>query len=152
MEGRNRGGLCHTAPPAEPPFFSAASSPLGEKGLVIVHPGNYGPLTAFDTSTGDVRWTAGGSGFFSSPISVSLGGTRQVVSATQDSVIGVSLEGRVLWRYPWDGGGGSTTPVQNEDTIIVSALDKGVTALRPTIRDGKWVAETVWHTNDVSCT
>jgi outer membrane protein assembly factor BamB len=143
--------LWQSPPPSEPPYFSAASSPLGEKGLVIVHPGNYGPLTAFDTSTGDVRWTAGGSGFFASPIIVSLGGTRQIVSATQDSVIGVSLDGRVLWRYPWDGGSGSTTPVQNDDdTIIVSALDKGVTALRPTMRDGQWVAETVWHTNDVS--
>jgi outer membrane protein assembly factor BamB len=142
--------LWQTPPPPEPPFFSAASSPLGEKGLVIVHPGNYGPLTAFDTSTGEVRWTVGGSGFFASPILVILGGTRQVVSATQDSVIGVSLDGRLLWRYPWDGGGGSTTPVQNGDAIIVSALDKGVTALRPTIRDGQWVAETIWHTNDVS--
>jgi outer membrane protein assembly factor BamB len=142
--------LWQTPPPPDPPFFSAASSPLGEKGLVIVHPGNYGPLTAFDASTGDIRWTAGGSGFFAAPIIVSLGGTRQVVSATQDSVIGVSLDGRMLWRYPWDGGGGSTTPVQNDDAIIVSALDKGVTALRPTIRDGQWVAETIWHTNDVS--
>jgi len=32
--------LWQTAPPDEPPFFSAASSPLGETGLVIVHPGN----------------------------------------------------------------------------------------------------------------
>jgi outer membrane protein assembly factor BamB len=37
-----------------------------------------------------------------------------------------------------------------EDTIIVSALDKGVAALRPTLRNGAWVAETVWHTKDAS--
>ena len=142
--------LWQTPPPAEPPFFSAASSPLGEKGLVIVHPGNYGPLTAFDSSTGEIKWTAGSAGFFASPIIVNLRGTRQVVSATQDSIIGVSLDGRVLWRYPWEGGGGSTTPVLNGETIIVSALDKGVTALRPTVRDGTWVAETVWKTTAVS--
>ena len=142
--------LWQTPAPAEPPFFSAASSPLGEKGLVIVHPGNYGPLTAFDSSTGEIKWTAGSPGFFASPIIVNLGGTRQIVSATQDSVIGVSVDGRVLWRYPWEGGGGSTTPVWNGETIIVSALDKGVTALRPTVRDGSWVAETVWKTTDVS--
>ena len=142
--------LWQTPPPSEPPFFSAASSPLGEKGLVIVHPENYGPLTAFDTNTGEIQWTAGGGGFFASPIVVSLGGTRQIVSATQDSVIGVSLDGRVLWRYPWEGGGGSTTPVLSDETIIVSALDKGVAALRPTIRDGTWAVETVWATKDVS--
>ena len=139
-----------TAPPPEPPFFSAASSPLGEKGVVIVHPGNYGPLTAFDAETGEIKWTAGSAGFFASPIVVNLEGTRQIVSATQDSVIGVSLDGRILWRYPWEGGGGSTTPLLSEDTIIVSALDKGVAALRPTLRNGAWVAETVWHTKDVS--
>jgi len=142
--------LWQTPPPAEPPFFSAASSPLGEKGMVIAHPGNYGPLTAFDTNTGEVRWTAGSGGFFASPIIVGLGGTRQVVSATQDSVVGVSLDGRVLWRYPWKGGNGSTGPVLNGDTIIVSASEQGVVAFRPTIRDGAWVAETVWETKDVS--
>jgi outer membrane protein assembly factor BamB len=142
--------LWQTPPPAEPPFFGAASSPLGENGLVMVHPGNYGPLTAFDSSTGEIKWAAGSGGFFASPIAANLGGTRQVVSATQDSVIGVSLDGRVLWRYPWEGGGGSTTPVLSDETIIVSAPDKGVAALRPTIRDGAWVAETVWATKDVS--
>jgi outer membrane protein assembly factor BamB len=142
--------LWHTPAPPEHPFFGAASSPLGEKGLVIVHPGNYGPLTAFDSGTGAIRWTAGGDGFFASPISVDLGGTRQIVSATQDSIIGVGLDGRVLWRYPWEGGGGSTTPVQHGDTIIVSALDKGVTALRPTMRAGQWIVERRWEAQDVS--
>ena len=36
------------------------------------------------------------------------------------------------------------------DTIIVSGLDRGVAAFRPSIRDGTWVAETVWDTKDVS--
>ena len=139
-----------TPPPAEPPFFGAAASPLGESGLVIVHPGNYGPLTAFDSGTGAVKWTAGGDGFFASPIAVTLGGVRQIVSATMDSVIGVALDGRVLWRYPWEGGGGSTTPVVNGDAIIVSALDKGMTAMKPILRDGAWTVETVWKTAAVS--
>jgi outer membrane protein assembly factor BamB len=139
-----------TPPPAEAPFFGAASSPLGENGLVIVHPGNYGPLSAFDSGTGAVKWTAGGDGFFASPIAVTLGGVRQIVSATIDSVIGVALDGRVLWRYPWEGGGGSTTPVVNGDTIIVSALDKGMTAMKPILRDGEWTVETAWKTTDIS--
>lgn len=80
--------LWQTPPPPEPPFFSSASSPLGEQGLVIVHPGNYDPLTAFDSSTGAVKWTAGSGGFFSSPIVVTIAGVRQIISATQDSVIG----------------------------------------------------------------
>ena len=139
-----------TAAPAEPPFFSAASSPLGVNGLVIVHPGNYGPLTAFDSSSGAIKWTAGGGGFFASPIIADLGGVRQVVSATQDSIIGVALDGGILWQYPWDGGNGSTTPIVNGDMIIVSAPGKGVTALRPTAHDGTWTTAAIWKTTEVS--
>ena len=44
--------LWRTDAPAEHPYFSAASSPLGDAGVVLAHPGNYGPLTAFDANTG----------------------------------------------------------------------------------------------------
>lgn len=139
-----------TAPPDEPPFFSAASSPLGVEGLVVVHPGNYGPLTAFNSATGQTRWSTGGGGFFASPIVATLGGTRQIVSATQDSVIGVALDGRVLWRYPWKGGGGSTTPVLNGEMVIVGALEEGMVGFTPIVRGGVWVTETAWRTADVT--
>jgi outer membrane protein assembly factor BamB len=134
----------------EPPFYGAASSPAGENGTVFVHPGDYGPLTAFDMRTGAVRWTAGDGGFFASPILVTLGGVRQVVSATQKDVIGVSLEdGFVLWRHPWAGGGGVTTPVVHGGMVIVSSPNVGTSAFRPTPGAGKWTAETVWETKDV---
>jgi outer membrane protein assembly factor BamB len=142
--------LWQTKPPDEPPFFGAASSPLVEDGLVIVHPGNYESLTAFDRTSGEIRWRAGGEGFFASPIAVEIGGTRQIVSATLDSIIGVSLDGVVLWRHPWDGGGGSVTPVVSGDTIIVSALDAGVRALQPSKQNGRWTVDTVWTRSDVS--
>jgi outer membrane protein assembly factor BamB len=143
--------LWRTSEPSEHPSYGAASSPLGVDGVVVVHPGNYGPLTAFDVRTGAVRWTVGGDGFFASPILVTFGGTPQVVSVTQSGVIGVSpSDGAVLWQHPWPGGGGGTMPVIYEDTIIVSGLDQGMTAFRPVKGDGKWVTETVWTTKDVS--
>jgi len=84
-----------------------------------------------------------------SPIIVTLEKVRQVVSATQDAVIGVSLDGRVLWRYPFPGGNGSTTPVLSDDTIVVSSPD-GMVAIKPSLRDGAWTAEAIWNTKDVS--
>jgi outer membrane protein assembly factor BamB len=56
----------------------------------------------------------------------------------------------VLWQYPWAGGAGGTMPVLYGDTVIVSGLNVGVAAFKPTRRDGKWMAETVWETKDVS--
>ncbi len=142
--------LWQTAPPDEPPFFGAASSPLVENGLVIVHPGNYEPLTAFDIKSGEIRWRAGGEGFFASPVVAVVAGTRQIISATLDSIIGVSLDGVVLWRYPWDGGGGSITPVVSGETIIVSGLNAGVRAIQPTKQNGVWKVETLWSRSEVS--
>jgi outer membrane protein assembly factor BamB len=141
--------LWQTAPPKEAPFYGAAVSPLGFKDLVIVHPGDYGPLTAFDARTGTVKWTAGSGGFFASPILATIHGTMQVVSATQDYVIGVSLDGRILWRFPYDGKNGSVTPVLNNDTLILNTPEK-VIAFRPRLRDDTWQVETLWETKDVS--
>src|SRR5262249_42950840 len=60
--------------PAEHPYFGMAASPIGDKDKVILHPGSYGPLTAFDANTGAVRWAANGNGVYASPIIVELGG------------------------------------------------------------------------------
>ena len=141
--------LWQSAASKEAPFYGAAVSPLGSRDLVIVHPGDYGPLTAYDVRSGEVKWTAGSGGFFASPILVTLEQMPQVVSATQDFVIGVSLDGRILWRFPFDGKNGSTTPVLSNDTIIVNSPDR-VIAFRPRLRDAAWSVETMWETKEVS--
>jgi outer membrane protein assembly factor BamB len=151
FDGASGKRLWQTREPAEHPFYSAASSPTGELGLMLVHPGNYEALTAYDVNDGTVKWVAGDGGFFMSPLIVTLEGIHQVVTVTQSAVIGVSIpDGRLLWRYPWSGGGtGGSMPVAYGGTIIVSA-DTGVTALRPSRRGDTWEAETVWETKDVS--
>lgn len=142
--------LWRTPAPSEAPYFSAASSLVGDARIVIGHPGNYGPLTAFDSSTGAVKWTAGEDGLWASPIIASLGGVRQVVTATQKSIVGVSLpEGKVLWQHPFVNNG-PITPVLQKDTIIISGLDLGVAAIRPARRDGKWIIDAVWENKGVS--
>jgi outer membrane protein assembly factor BamB len=140
-----------TPPPSEAPFYGAAASPVGALDLVIVHPGNYGPLTAFDARSGATRWTAGGGGGFSSPIVALLGGVQQVISTTQTHVIGVETSnGRLLWRYPFAGANGATTPVVYGDAVIVSALNLGVEAFRPLRHGGEWTTTALWQTKDVS--
>jgi outer membrane protein assembly factor BamB len=149
FDARSGKQLWQSAAPKEAPFYGAAVSPLGVRDLVIVHPGDYGPLTAFDARSGAVKWTAGSGGFFASPILVTLEGTMQVVSATQDYVIGVSLDGRILWRFPYNGGNGAVTPVLNNDTLVLNTPEK-VIAFRPRLRDAAWLVETLWETKDVS--
>jgi outer membrane protein assembly factor BamB len=138
---------------AEHPSYGTAVSPVGDGNLVIVHPGNHGPLTAFDGITGAVKWTAAGGGAFASPIVVELGGIRQVVTITQDSVLGVALsDGARLWEYPWRSRAspGAISPILYEETLIVSSQATGVTALKPIRRADKWIVDLVWQTTDVS--
>jgi outer membrane protein assembly factor BamB len=151
FDARTGTRLWQTTTPAEVPFYSAASSPVGAKGVVIVHPGNYEPLTAFDANTGAVKWRSGAGGFFMSPLIVTLGGVSQVVSVTQQDVIGVSLDdGAVLWKQTWAGGGmGGTMPIAYGDTILVGA-GNGLMAFRPSRKDGAWATETIWETSEVT--
>ena len=86
-----------------------------------------------------------------SPLIVTLGGVAQVVSVTQEDVIGVSLDsGAVVWKQAWAGGGmGGTMPIVYRDTILVGA-GNGLMAFRPSRRDGTWVTETLWQTSEVT--
>src|SRR5262245_22585392 len=138
---------------AEHPYFGMAASPIGDKDLVILHPGSYGPLTAYDANTGAVRWAADGSGVYASPIIFELGGVRQIVTMTQKNVISVAVaDGAPLWEHPWKPGGtdSAITPIVYGETIIVASQRNPVTALKPTRRDGKWAVEVVWENKDVS--
>ena len=138
---------------AEHPSYGTAVSPVGDKDLVIVHPGNHGPLTAFDANTGAVRWTGTDRGAYASPIIVELGGIRQAVTMTQESVLGVSLsDGAKLWEYPWQSRSSPSaiTPILYGETLIVSSQAMGVTALKPARRGDKWVVDRVWETREVS--
>ena len=143
--------LWRTDSPDEPPFFGAASSPLAGEGVVVAHPGNYGPLTAFDARTGKIAWTVGKGGFFASPILAELADTRQLVTVTTDSVIGVSFpDGDPLWSHPWNGGAGGPTPVLHGDMVIVSGHNLGTAAFNVIQAEGGWTTETAWETSEVS--
>ena len=148
------GTLAWQTPAArEHPSYGTAVSPVGEKNLIIVHPGNHGALTAFDANTGEIKWAGTDRGAYASPIIVELGGIRQVVTMTQESVLGVSLsDGTRLWEYPWTSRAtpSAITPILYDDTLIVSSQAMGVTALKPTRRGDKWVVDLVWATKDVS--
>jgi outer membrane protein assembly factor BamB len=139
--------------PPEQPYFGTASSPVADKDLVIFHSDGF-PTTAFDAKTGNIKWTAKLNGIFASPMIVELGGVRQVVSMTQESVVGVAVaDGSVLWQYPWKGEGGgmqAITPIIYDGTIVVSSYHSGVTALKPRSHAGKWEVDVVWETKDVS--
>lgn len=138
------------------PLYHTAMSPLVDRGLVIVHVGGHGngALTAFEAQTGAVKWNWDGDGpAYGSPIAAQLGGTRQIVTMTQDNLVGVSAaSGELLWRRPYTvrATRNAVTPIVHGETIVVSGLGMPVTGFRVRSRSGQWAYEDAWTNNDVS--
>lgn len=135
----------------ERPYYGASVSPLASGDTIVVHPGNYGPLTAFDAKNGAVRWKwTGDGGAFASPILASIDGVTQIISVMDRFVVSLSPDdGSLLWQHPW-GRSLHITPLVYRDTLIVGGLNMGVTALAPKRREGRWAVDVAWETKDVS--
>lgn len=134
------------------PLYGAAMSPVAEGGTLVCHVGknDSGGLTAFDAETGEIKWRWGGDGpGYASPIIAELGGIRQVVTETQQNVVGVSLRaGELLWQIPLPTPfvQNSVTPLVWRDLLILSGLNYGVLG----VRVGKGSTERLWHNKSVS--
>lgn len=138
------------------PMYHTAMSPLVDRGLVFLHIGghNDGALTAFDAATGTVKWTWTGDGpAYGSPIVAELAGVRQVITFTQENLVGVSEStGQLLWRRPFSvrATRNAVTPVMYGDTVIVSGLGMSVTAFKVLRRAGQFALEDVWENSEVT--
>ncbi len=138
------------------PTFGTSMSPIVDRGLLIVHVGTagQGALIAFDANTGAEKWRWTGDGpAYASPIVVVLGGMRQVVTQSQENIIGVAVEsGKLLWKMPFTTAyvQNIVTPILYKDTLIFSGLDKGVFAVKVVKRGDDWATEQVWQNKEVA--
>jgi outer membrane protein assembly factor BamB len=137
-------------------YTTHSFSPVVDRGLVVFHVGgnNQGALTAFDADTGDPKWRWTGDGpAYASPMIAEIDGTRQVVTFTQDNLIGVAAAtGELLWKRPYTTPytQNNITPILYGGMIIVSGLEQPVIALKVAKRSGKWETEKVWENPSVS--
>jgi outer membrane protein assembly factor BamB len=148
--------LWRTEAPLAPPEFGTAMSPIVDGALVIVHLGanDQGALTAFDAASGKPRWRWTGDGpAYASPVVGTIGGTRQLVTQTENAVIGVDVStGQLLWRIPFrtNYDQNSVTPVIVGDTVVYSGLENGTTAARIVKKGNTWAAVPLWKNEQVS--
>jgi len=138
------------------PLYHTGMSPLVDRGLMIVHVGghNQGALTAYDVKTGLVKWRWDGDGpGYGSPIAVDVDGTRQIVTLSQENIVGVSAAtGELLWKRPFSTPftQNAITPILYSQTVIVSGLDQGVSAFRIVKKGAAWTTENLWENTQVS--
>jgi outer membrane protein assembly factor BamB len=140
--------------PVTSPLYGTSMSPVVVGELLVAHVGGHdkGALVAFDAATGAVKWSYDADGpAYSSPVVLTAGGERQVVTFTQKELVAVSAAtGQLLWKLPaktaYDTN--CNTPVVYKDTIVVSFEGGGIVALRPAREGGKWAAKEVWRNEE----
>lgn len=123
----------------KPAEYGMACSPLVVDGLVIVTAGVKGAsVVAYHTKTGRLAWKCGDdTAGYSSPALLTVGGRRQIVAFTGQSLIGLEPKtGAQLWRYEYttDFDCNIATPLAvGEDVFISSGENHGcaLLALKP---------------------
>jgi outer membrane protein assembly factor BamB len=138
-------------------FTGTAASPLNESGSVIVQVGSDtrgGRVIALDPKTGAERWVWKGKGpGYASPIALTVGGVRQIVTLTEGSIEGLDANtGAALWSAPFpdEWHENIVTPVWTGTQLIVSGTRAGTHAFTVRSAGGKWQAAEVWKNPDVA--
>jgi outer membrane protein assembly factor BamB len=105
------------------PDFFAASSPIIVDGKCIAYLGGRGSGTigAYDLASGEERWKWNGDGpAYGSPVLMTVAGTKQLVTLTEKSLVGIGMaDGKLLWQMPFSAGRYNTsTPIVDGQTVI----------------------------------
>src|SRR5262245_20259322 len=137
------------------PDFGTAASPLVDGERLIASVGGSGDveLAAFDVKTGDTLWAWKGDGpAYASPVVGTWDGVRQIVTQSQNAVVGVAADsGALLWKTelktPYEQN--SVTPIVSGGLVVYTGLDAPLKAVRPVKRGAAFALETVWSNPDV---
>jgi outer membrane protein assembly factor BamB len=133
------------------PRWYTRTSPLMVDGLCLVYVGgDQGALTAYDLASGEPRWAWAGDGApYGSPVLMTAGGVRQIVTPTAKAVAGVALaDGKLLWRFPSVGAkvwGNVATPIIDGGTVIYPGQQSGTVAFQVEGRGGEFVTKELWR-------
>jgi outer membrane protein assembly factor BamB len=139
------------------PRFHTGMSPIIVDGLCIVQLGKEteGAIVAYDLASGDQKWkwTEEGPGY-ASPVLLSAGGTKMIVTLTAKSIVGLNVaDGKVLWQDAFRPQGMSynaATPIVDGQTVIYSGQARGTKAVKLEKDGDKFAAKELWNNMDNS--
>ena len=142
--------------PGMVPRFFTSSSPMIADGMAIAQPGGQGTggVVAFDLATGNVKWQwTAEAPQYSSPVMMTVEGTKIVVAMTEQSVVGIGeTDGKLLWQIPFMPQGmayNSATPIVDGTTVIFTGtgVGRGTRAVQIVKQGDAFTVKNLW-TND----
>jgi outer membrane protein assembly factor BamB len=138
------------------PRFFAAMSPIVVDGMVIAHLGGEGngAIIAYDLATGNEKWRWGDEGpNYGSPVLMTVGGTRQIVTPTEKSVVGIGVaDGKLLWQIPSKPprmSYNAATPIVDGQTVFYAAKGRGTKALKIERKGNSFTANELWSNGEL---
>lgn len=139
------------------PRFFTSTSPIVVDGMAVAHLGGQGngALIAFDLASGDEKWRWGGEGpEYASPVLLTVAGTRQIVTLSEKSIVGVgAADGQLLWQLPFVPAGrayNAATPIVDGQTVIYTGAGRGTKAVKIEKQGDGFVAKELWSNPDLA--
>lgn len=135
--------------------WGMAASPLVVDGKVIVTPGGPGGrgIVAYEKRSGKRVWgSQDDQAAYASPVSVTLGGRRQLLVMMASRVVGLAPEdGKLLWEYAWSTQEGinATEPivVGPSRVYVSSGYGHGAAVIELSPQGDGYQARAVWTSN-----
>ena len=138
------------------PQFYTAMSPIIDGGLCIAHLGDKdnGAIVAYNLTTGDQKWKWTGEGpTYSSPVLMTVEGTKQLVVHTEKNLIGISVaDGKLLWQVATPNKQrfySSATPIIDGQTVIYTGQGTGTKALKIEKQSDSFVTKELWSNDQL---
>ena len=139
------------------PRFFTAMSPIVVDGMVIAHLGGQGngAIIAYNLATGNEKWRWAGEGpEYASPALLTVGGTKQIVTLAEKSIVGIGVaDGKLLWSLPFmpvRRAYNAATPIVDGQTVIYTGAGRGAKAVRIEKQGDGFAAKELWSNPELA--
>ena len=143
-------------PKVVPRFFTSMSPIVGD-GTAIGYFGSAGngALIAYDLGSGEEKWRWADEGpEYASPVVMTVGVTKQIVTLTEKSIVGIgATDGKLLWKLPFvpqRRAYNSATPIVDGDTVIYTGGGRGTKAVQIEKQGDGFAAKELWSNPDLA--
>ncbi len=138
------------------PQFSPSMSPIIADGMCIAHLGgkDNAAVIAFDLASGNPKWKWTGDGpSYSSPVIMTVDGTKQVLVQTDKNLVSLALaDGKLLWQIPTAAQKrfyNSATPIVDGTTLIYTGQGSGTKAVKIEKQGDAFAIKDLWSNTDL---
>jgi len=143
-------------PKVVPQFFTAMS-PIIVDGMAIAHLGGKGngAIIAYNLASGNEKWRWADEGpEYASPVLLTVGGTKQIVTLAEKSIVGIGVaDGKLLWQLPFvpvRRAYNAATPIVDGQTVIYTGGGRGTKAVKIEKKGDGFTAKELWSNPDVA--